>query len=160
MTNVIQHQTYGEIVFTEGFWSGKRTLTVNGVEAHALSKKEFTLNGVTFYIRGNFFMGYSLYVRGQTIQLSPKPTWYEVGLALIPIIFLLTWGNSAALCEIFPVVGGGIGGGIGGAAGILSLYYMKSKESPLHKVLIGLGIAAATIFVSFLLALALILVLA
>ena len=146
---------YGEIVFTEGFWSGKRTLTVNGAPAHALSKKEFTLNGVTFYIKGSFFTGYSLYVNGQTIQLSPKPLWYESVLAILPIVFLFTWGNSVALCEIFPVVGGAIGGALGAAGGMISLYLTKSKEAPLHKVLIGLGVALATIFVSFILAVAL-----
>ena len=33
-----------EIVYTEGIWSGKKTLTVGGVEAKPISKKDFILN--------------------------------------------------------------------------------------------------------------------
>ena len=41
MKMTVNHPTYGEIVYAEGFWLGKKTLTVNGVEAAAVSKREF-----------------------------------------------------------------------------------------------------------------------
>ena len=31
MQTVMQHDTYGTITYDEGFWTGKRTVTVGGV---------------------------------------------------------------------------------------------------------------------------------
>ncbi len=144
---------YGEIVYDESIWTSKKTLTVNGVQAQPLSKKEFLANGKKVCLNGNVYTGVSLYIDNQAIQLSPKPKWYELILALLPIFFLLTWGNSVFLCAIFPVVGGALGGALGAAGGLTSLYFMKKQASPLTKVLIGVGAFAITVFAGFVLAL-------
>ncbi|MBQ8440177.1 MAG: hypothetical protein IJX19_05920 [Clostridia bacterium] len=160
MQQIMQHPTYGEIVYTESFWTGKKRLTVNGVEAQAVSKKEFLVNGEKAVIKGNlFYAGISLCLGDTEIVLVAKSKWYEVVLALIPIVFLMTWGNSVTLCAIFPVVGGAIGGFLGGVAGCTSLMMMKKVNSGLLKILIGLGIAVLTILIAFVLALLLILIL-
>ena len=98
----------------------------------------------------------TLNIESETIALTPKAKWYETVLAVIPIVFLLTWGNSVELCAIFPVIGGAIGGALGAVGGCTSMILMKKQKNPLLKVLIGAGIAAATIFVAFLLALVMI----
>ena len=43
MTVLTQHQSYGEIIYKESFWTGKKSLTINGVDAQPVSKKEFVL---------------------------------------------------------------------------------------------------------------------
>lgn len=153
MKVVVQHPTYGEIVYEEGSWSGKKSLTVNGVEAQPVSKKSFIINGKKADIKGNSLMGAILYIDDEAIELQPKPTWYEFVLAVLPFAFLMVWGNSAVLCSIFPVVGGAIGGGLGGAALVVSLLYMKKAKSPMMKVLIALGTLVATLLIAFVLAL-------
>ncbi len=160
MKIVINHPTYGTIIYDESFWTGKKTLTVNGTLCFAVSKKEFMIGDQKALISGNLFAGVRLSINQETIEISPRPTWYEIALAILPIAFLLTWGNSPTLCAIFPVVGGAIGGAIGALFSLTSLLLMKNAKSPLHKVLIGLGMFAATLLVAFVLALLLVSMLA
>lgn len=153
MREVIQHPVYGEIIYDESIWTGKKTLTVNGVNATKISKKEFALNEKRFTLKGSYISGVSLCVDDEAIELSPKTTWYEIALAIIPFLFLIIWGNSVALCAIFPVIGGAIGGALGGVAIVVSLFFMKKQKSPILKVLIGAAVIAATIFVAYIIAL-------
>ena len=154
MKEIIQHPVYGEIIYNENVWNGKKVLIVNGVNAQPISKKEYLINGKKALLKGSFLTGSVLYIEDKVIQLSPGAKWYEIVLAIIPFLFLMTWGNSASLCAIFPVVGGAIGGALGGAGAVISLLFMKSKKAPLVKVLIGTIITAATILIAFVLALA------
>lgn len=153
MREIFQHPTYGGIVYEESYWTGKKKLTVNGVPAQPVSRKKFMINGNPALLKGNYLTGVSLNVEGETIQLSPKTTWYEIILAIIPLLFLLTWGSSPTLCSIFPVVGGAIGGLLGGVAIVISSLFMKTQKSPPVKVLIGLAVVVVTILIAFLLAL-------
>lgn len=150
----VRHPVYGEIIYDESFWSGKKTITVNGIAAQSVSKNTYLINGKNATLKGNSYTGISLCIENETVQLTPKPKWYELVLAILPLAFLLTWGNSAALCDIFPVVGGAIGGGLGGAGAMTSLLLMKKQESPLAKLLVGICAAAVTIFAAFAVALA------
>ena len=154
MQVTVSHPTYGIITYDEGFWTGKKTLTVNGVDAQSISKKEYMINGKKALLKGNYFTGINLYIEGEPVRLSPKPKWYEIFFAIFPLVFLLTWGNSASLCAIFPVVGGAIGGALGGIGAVMSLFFMKKQKTLLAKVLMGIGVAAATVFVAFILAVA------
>ena len=155
MKEILQHPVYGEIVYDESFWTGKKTITVNGVRAVRVSKKEYLIDGKESTLVGNFFTGITLYLDGETIRISPKTKWYELLLAILPFFFLITWGNSQTLCAIFPVVGGAIGGGLGAFCAVVSLSFMKKQSSPIFKVLIGIIAAIATIFIAFILAIAL-----
>ena len=159
MKEIIQHPTYGEIVYDENFWTGKKALTVNGVDAKPISKKEFMIDGKKATIKGNFFAGINVCIDNETVELSPKPKWYEIVLAVLPLVFLLTWGNSPSLCSIFPVIGGAIGGALGGLSSVTSLLFMKKSKSPIAKVLIGIGAFVATIMIAFVLAVAFVLIL-
>ena len=129
MNVIIQHPVYGKIVFNENFWSGKKTLTINDVDANPISKKEYMVNGKIVTIKGSFLMGSSLFIDGETVQLSSKPKWYEIVFAIIPFLFLITWGNIDSLVSIFPVVGGAIGGALGGSrSSNITIYNENSKE--------------------------------
>ena len=152
MKEIVQHPLYGEIIYNENAWTGKKVLTVNGVDVSPVSKNEYTVNDKKAILKGNFLTGSALQIDDETIQLSPKVKWYEVVFAMIPFLFLMIWGNSVSLCAIFPVVGGAIGGALGGLGSVLSLLFMKSKKALLAKILIGIIATAATILIAFLLA--------
>lgn len=152
MTEFVRHPEFGDICYTEGFWSGKKTLRINGVAAIPMGKKKFFHEGKTIYLKGSAFSGVSLVIDGQTVRVSPAPKWYEIVLALLPFLFLVTWGNSPALCSIFPVVGGAIGGALGGVGLVVSRMAMKSRRDPLTKIFLGLGVFALTVFAAFILA--------
>jgi len=153
MKEIVKHPIYGEIVYNENFWTGKKILTINGVEAHPISKNEYMINEKKVLLKGSFLKGVTAYVDSETILLSPKIKWYEIILAIIPFLFLLIWGNSYSLVAIFPVVGGAIGGGLGGFAAIMSLFFMKCQKSPLIKVVIGIVATVVVILIAFVLAL-------
>ena len=160
MKEYIQHPIYGEIVYNESFWTGKKAMTINGVDAQPVSKKEFTAEGKRLVITGSSLMGLKLQIDNDIVEISPKPKWYEIALAFLPLIFLLTWGNSTALCSVFPVVGGAIGGALGGIGSITSLLLMKKAKSLLTKMLIGIGAFAVTVLIAFVLALVMVLLIA
>lgn len=160
MKKIIHHPVYGKIIYTEGFWTGKKDLAVPEHEVHQVSKRSYLIDGKSGLLVGNFLTGLKLHIEGEAIEISTKPKWYEFIIAFLPLAFLLTWGNSATLCAIFPVVGGAIGGALGGIGLIVSLLIMKKSVEPFYKVITGLGIFVATILAAFLLALLLVLIIA
>ena len=153
MKEFVQHPIYGKIVYNESFWTGKKTLTINGVDAQPVSKKEFTVEGKKVVIIGNSLIGVKVHIDNDTVEVSPKLKWYEIVFAVLPFIFLLTWGNSAVLCSVFPVVGGAIGGALGAIGSMTSLLFMKKSKSLLPKLLIGIGTFVGTVLIAFVLAL-------
>ena len=146
MKEIINHPTYGQILYDQSFWTGKRKITVNGVVAPAISKKEFVIDGKRALIKGSYYTGIKMYIESDIIELSPKPKWYELVLALIPFILVLTWGNIPAAFLIFPIVGGAIGGGLSALCSLTYLFFMKRANKTINKILIGLAGMAATIF--------------
>lgn len=145
MKVVIQHETYGEIVYEESFWVGKKTLTINGVEATKISKKEVQMpDGKTAQIQGNFLYGACLVIGAESIRLTPKIKWYEIALAILPFVLIMVWGNVVALCKIVPVVGGAIGGGISALFSILGLLLIKSVKPIWLKILIAVAVVGVT----------------
>jgi hypothetical protein len=160
MRKVVKHPVYGKIIYTEGAWTGKKELELPEHEVQRVSKRSFLIDGKSALLVGNFLTGLKLHIEGEAIEISTKPKWYEFVIAFLPFAFLITWGNSATLCSIFPVVGGAIGGALGGIGLIVSLLIMKKSVEPFYKVITGLGIFAATILAAFLLALLLVLIIA
>ena len=157
MKEVIIHPTYGEIVYDESFWTGKKIITVNGATAPAMSRKEFIIDGKRAIIKGSYYTGIKMHIDGEVIVLSPTPKWYELILALIPVLFSITWGNVTALCAIFPVVGGALGGGLSALCSLTYLAFMKKANKPINKILIGLAGVVATIFALYVAAVSLLL---
>lgn len=160
MREYVQHPVFGEIVYDENIWTGKKNLTVNGVPAIHVSKKEFIVGGKRSVLQGSLYSGITLCIEGETITLSPKTKWYEFVLAALPLVFVLVWSNSRVLCAIFPVVGGALGGALGGLATVLSMFFMKKTDSLIEKMMIGISTLAATGLIGFALARILILLLA
>ena len=83
MKEIVQHPIYGEIIYNENFWTGKKKIVVNGVDAQPISKKEYMVNEKRALLTGNFLTGSTLHIEGEAIQLSSKMKWYEIILAII-----------------------------------------------------------------------------
>ncbi|MBO5323176.1 MAG: hypothetical protein J6A88_03640 [Oscillospiraceae bacterium] len=149
----VQHPVYGEIIYNENVWTGKKELSINGNFLPPVSKKTFVFNGQNADIEGSYLGGAKLLINNEIIEIAPKPKWYEIFLSVLPFVFLLVWGNNASLCAIFPVVGGAIGGALGGLGVVFSLLYMKKANSLINKVLVGIGAFVATVLAAFVVAL-------
>jgi hypothetical protein len=162
MTAKVQHPVWGEIVFEESFWTGKRRITMKGIELKEEKKKVLFSyfdgeRSEQVQVKGSSLSGVQLLIGGECIQLTPRTKWYEFACSVILAVSVLTWGNSPALCALFPIVGGALGGGIAGAMMIVNLYLMKQAGRVWTKLLIWLGLWAATFLICFALAIPIIL---
>ena len=87
------------------------------------------------------------------IVITPKPAWYEILLLALGFGFVLTWGNSVALCSIVPIVGGAIGGAVCGFMMVLTIGLLRTVRTFGNKFAVWLGMVLATFGINFLLAL-------
>ena len=144
---------FGEINYEENVWTGKKTVTINGVKLTNVKKTTFIYNyndtSVEVKVSGNIYAGCFLTIQDESYEICAKTAWawYEYVLSILPFILILIWGNSVALCQIIPVIGGAIGGAISGVFSIVSLSVMKSIKQPLFKVLVGFIFLLATFIV-------------
>lgn len=141
MKKVIMHPTYGEIIYEEGIWSGKRTFTINGAAMQKISKDTYAFmfgeESVQAVLRGSMLAGASLNIRGEKIWIISKPKWYDWLLSFLPFAIIMIWGNSAPLCSIIPVAGGAIGGALGGAGFVVTMFNVREKRG-VKKILTAL----------------------
>ena len=181
MRNITKHEVYGEIIYDESFFTGKKEVYINGVKLAKVDKKTYSYRtrvkltdefGNVIYneydapltkeinknveIKGNFLYGSTITIDNEEIEVSPKAKWFEIVLALFAPIFVVIWGNSASLCEIFPVVGGFIGGFLSCLISFSGFAIMKTKTSVLQKILVGLGFAVLSVLACFIVGLMLV----
>ena len=156
MTERVSHPTLGEILYEENFWTGKKNLYQNGKPLERIDKKTFAIlcgdESKYVYVNGNVFMGISLFVDGEIIQVTPKTTWYELACSIFIFVFLAVWSNNITLCTIVPIIGGAIGGGIYGVMVMLNIILMKKTDNILFKLLIWLGMLVGSFAIGFVLA--------
>lgn len=152
-----QHAQYGQIDYEENAWTGKKTMSVNGVSLTKKDKNVFVLNTpeepITCTLKVSLRTGTQLVIGEEVIQLAPASKWYEIACSVLIFVLVLVWSNSTALCSIIPIIGGGIGGAISGAMGCLNLMLMKKSNNIGIKLCIWLGMLAGTFLICFLFAL-------
>lgn len=157
MRSVIQTQKYGEIVFDESYWTGKKTVTVGGVQLKKINKKTFVgeINGeqVTAHITGSFLSGAIIDVNGDRFRLTDSAKWYDYVLSFGWVAIYIVWSVSEALCMIFPVVGGALGGAVAGLGAAAALFIIKPMKNIAAKIAVSLGMFVAVMLVNFALAL-------
>lgn len=153
MKEVTMNETLGEIVYEENVWTGKKSLTVNGETLEKTGKKTFRFaDGRCTNVKGSMIFGTKMTVGNDTISISKPLTWYEYIIAIIIPAFVIIWGASPALVQIFPIVGGAVGGAIRGFAMVACILTMKQTAKPVLKILIGLGFFVVTLLICFLIA--------
>ena len=141
MKNTIQHPVYGQILYEESIWTGKKVITVNGTALQKVSKDTYvlTIAGESVYavLKGSLLSGACLTIRDEAIWLVAKPAWYDWLLSVLPFVVMIIWGNSPQLCSIIPVVGGAIGGAIGGVGFVTTMVLVRDRTG-FKKILAGL----------------------
>lgn len=141
MTQTIMHPVYGTISYEESFWTGKRTLAINGKSLKKAKKNVYTLQEgettLTATLKGNLMSGVSMVIDGAEITVTPKTTGLEWFLSMLPLLVVVVWGSNLNLCSIIPVAGGAVGGLIGGLAMVYCALHIKEKTMG-QKILISL----------------------
>lgn len=160
MKVAVRDERYGEIIYQESFWSGKKKISINGTQLAEMGKNEylylFNDSRVFVNLKGNFMKGVTLTINGDKVKVVPSIRWYEVFWIILMAAVVLVWGNSPTLCSIVPIVGGAIGGAILGLCAVITLVLMKMTRKVGFKLLIGLGMLVLTVLSCFFVALALI----
>lgn len=137
MKQVIDHPTYGQIVYEESFWTGKKAISVNGEMLIPQTKTSFlTKEGEKVTVKGNYLMGVKLTIGTDTVQAVPSIKWYEIVLTVLTVVFALTWGNSKELYKIVPMVGGALGGFLSALIAMCGLIFMKRSNKIWLKLVI------------------------
>ena len=156
MKSCVHHVGYGQIEYEENFWSGKREISIDHQKLTKKSRNVYSASTesgeLTCQIKGSFLFGVSLKIDEEVIQMTEPCKWYEIFCSALICVFVLIWGNIPALCKIFPIVGGAIGGAVSGAAMCVNILLMKRRKNVGIKLLIWLGMLAATVAVCFLIA--------
>lgn len=151
MEKIIQHEKYGQIKYTESFWTGSAGVEINGVVLNKTGKKTFEYQDgetqIPIQAKGNLLTGVKMEIGQDTIVIRESAKWYEYALSAFIFIFILVWGNVVALCELLPLVGGAIGGAISAFFGMMNLFTMRLVSKPYFKILIFLAYFAATVIV-------------
>ena len=139
MKREIYHEVLGKITYEESFFTGRKTIFVNGYFLEPVNKNTFRrfINNEyeIFNVTGNYITGVTLLYGSKLVEIVPKTLWYEYIIYFLPLIINLIWGNSIYLCKIIPVVGGLIGGAITGFFSALSLVFGKNAKNLSFKLL-------------------------
>lgn len=155
MKEIIKDEKYGEVIYNENAWTGKKDLSISNKALEKVDRSTFKMeDGKEVKLSGNYFSGVKLNIDSDTIVLSQGLKWYEYVLSSLPFILILIWGNSVALCEIVPIVGGFVGGLISAVFSFLNLIILKRLKNIWLKVLISVVTLGLTFLVCFLIALA------
>ena len=145
MRQVIQDDKIGEITYEETFWTGKKTVYINGQPLNKVAKNTFeTADGTKAELKGNFLTGATLTVGENQVRIVNPVKWYEIVMSVLPFILIMIWGNSTALCKIVPVIGGAIGGGISALLSATNVVIIKRVDKLWLKIVISVAMLAAT----------------
>lgn len=157
MISTVQHALYGKITYDENFWTGKKAISINGVNLVKEQKNIYSYenggNKIKVVVRGNFVMGVKLVIAEESIEMTKAATWYEIACSVAMFAFVLAWGNSVYLCSIVPIIGGAMGGFVGCLMSMVNLVAMKSIKNVAAKLAIWLAMFIATFGICFVLAL-------
>ncbi len=153
----VTNDKIGSIEYYESFWTGKKEITINGKKLTKIGKNQFSYvreeESLYGKVNGNFFLGATLGINGEVIELVPKTKVVEWVLVIVPLILILVWGNVPFLCAIFPIAGGVIGGAVSGGILTLGLIMMKKYKSFWIKLLVSIISTIVSVVVCFLIAL-------
>lgn len=145
MKTVLQNEKYGEIVVEESIWTGRKNVFVAGKQLAKVDKTRYLLEDNNYIeLVGNSVKGLSLLVDGQSIPVIPPAKWYEIALSVFIMVFFIAWGNSVALRNIVPMVGGAIGGMFSGLFGCINFFTMRSVKNVALKLAVFVAFFAVT----------------
>lgn len=120
MTNTVLHGG-NLITYTENFWTGKKTISINGKELLKIDKKRYKYEDKYYTVKGNYFTGVEMSDGVESITLIRKLTTLEMILCFIPLVVIVT--------------GGAIGGLCGGAACAFNAIFIRKTDKTIVKIL-------------------------
>ncbi len=159
MKSVILTEKYGEIAYEENFWTGKKTVTVNGTRLNKVNKKTFVgdIGGeqVTVTVKGGFLSGAIIDINGTQFRVTEPAKWYDYLFTFAWVGVYIVLSVTPAFYTVFPIVGGALGGAIAGIGAALTLYAIKPMKNIALKFAVSLGAFISVMLINFVLAIVL-----
>ena len=127
MTNTV---LYGDkiITYSESFWTGKKTITINGEVLQKIDRKTYKYADRYYTVKGCYLTGVELIDTDHHISLVRKLTVFEMILCFLPLLILIQ--------------GGAIGGFCGGAALVFNAVCMIKTDKIIMKILYSIIVTA------------------
>lgn len=131
-----------ELCFEEGFWTGKRTITYNGVLLKKVKRGiyEYKSGEITeqFEVKGNQLFGITIKMFGEVVEVARKATALE--FAMMFLVFIP--------CILFGAIGGFFGGGLA----VITLTIIRRLDKWWLKLIVGLEFMALALLLSYIFA--------
>ena len=131
-----------ELCFEEGFWTGKKTITYNGVLLKKIKRNvyEYKDGEITeqFEVKGNQLFGITIKMFGQVVEVARKSSALE--LTMMFLVFIP--------CILFGAIGGFFGGGLA----VITLTVIRRLEKWWLKLIVGLQFMAIALLLSYIFA--------
>lgn len=150
MRAVVYHEVWGEIVYEESEWSGKKSITVGGQRLEKIKRGLYYFpehQDIFVQVIGNYFWGARIYIKTERIDITPIGTKLDYFLSMLLCAFIIVWGNTVKLSYIIPIVGGAVGGAFSGVMAIATFMMIKVRKQLWRKLLILIGMTALTFIV-------------
>ena len=123
------------ITYAENFWTGKKTITINGQQLQKINRKTYACGDQQYTLKGSYLTGVELIDGLQRIELIRKLTILETILCCLPLILV--------------IIGGGVGGLLGGAAWAFNAAYIRKTDKMVMKIVYSL-LSVIVAFVGYL----------
>ena len=158
MRELVNHEKFGMIEYTENFWTGRKNLYINGKQLKKIRRGTYEWqkeDGTTefCYLGGNFLKGVTLMIKSDTIPLVEPIRWYESLMAFFLAIIPMVWGSVRSLCLIIPIVGGAVGGAVYFTVAFIAMVIIKKTNNLALKFLIWFAALVVAFVVGFLIVL-------
>lgn len=130
------------VEYEEGFWTGKRTVRIDGKELVKIGKKVFVYDEKRYELKGNYLTGVTLLSPDENIELIRKLNVLEWILVALPLFLVL--------------IGGAIGGAMGALAACCNAAVVRGVKNIVLKIVACLAIATLAYIIWFVIAMMLI----
>lgn len=128
-----------ELIYEEGFWTGKRTIVYDG-ETLTKVKRNIYINKAKdeFVIKGNQLVGVTITMLGKQVEVLRKLTWFEIALSVLVFV----------PCVLFGAIGGAFGGGLG----FTNVMLLRRIDKLYLKIIISLLMTGLAVLLSYIFA--------
>ncbi len=143
---------YGEIVYEEELFGGRKKVILNGTEMVKESGRTFVCpygdEEIRGKLKGNILTGVRLKIEDDYIVLVKLAKWYEILLSVLIPVIIFAAGN-----RILPLFDGAIFGGftalVSAVAMFPSLILMKKMNHIGLKIFVWAGVFACAVLLSY-----------
>ena len=142
MKSISQTTDGRKVEYEESFWTGKKSIKIDGNQLIKLGKKVFVLDEKKYELNGNFIFGATLSSSDEKIVLVKKLNVLEWILVALPLFLVL--------------IGGALGGALGAVAACSNAAVVRSIKNVILKIIACIAIAGIAYIAWFAIAMMLI----